>query len=57
MHSWGLVRFNYVFLLETIENICININIQTLHSNIHFTDLKTPKGGCLEIFHSCEHNR
>lgn len=42
-----LLDFNYIFLLETIQNFYININIQTRCSNIHFPELKTPKGGCV----------
>lgn len=42
-----LLDFNYIFLLETIQNFYRNINIQTLYSDIHFIELKTPKGGCV----------
>lgn len=45
MHPWVLLDFNYILLLETIQNFYISINFLTLYSNIHFTELKTPKGG------------
>lgn len=54
---WGLLNFNYVFLLETIQNSSININIQPVYSNICFTEPKIPKDDCLKRFQECEHNR